>query len=78
MAISTRASDKGRSGGFQMAGNVGGTGIMGAPMAGHLLAAGYPVTVHNRTKAKAQPLLDQGAKWADDAAARAANDTELA
>ena len=30
MAISTRASDKGRSGGFQMAGNVGGTGVMGA------------------------------------------------
>ena len=30
MAISTRESDKGRSGGFQMAGNVGGTGIMGA------------------------------------------------
>ena len=45
-----------------------GTGIMGAPMAGHLLAAGYPVTVHNRTKAKAQPLVDKGATWADDPA----------
>jgi hypothetical protein len=30
MAISTRDTDKGRSGGYQMAGNVGGTGIMGA------------------------------------------------
>ena len=30
MAISTRSTDKGRSGGYQMAGNVGGTGIMGA------------------------------------------------
>jgi 3-hydroxyisobutyrate dehydrogenase len=50
-----------------------GTGIMGAPMAGHLLAAGYPLTVHNRTKAKAQPLLEQGASWADDPAAAAEN-----
>jgi 3-hydroxyisobutyrate dehydrogenase len=45
-----------------------GTGIMGAPMAGHLLAAGYPLTVHNRTKAKAQPLIDKGATWAEDPA----------
>ena len=29
-----------------------GTGIMGAPIAGHILDAGYPVTVYNRTKAK--------------------------
>ena len=27
-----------------------GTGIMGAPIAGHILDAGYPVTVNNRTK----------------------------
>lgn len=26
-----------------------GTGIMGAPIAGHILDAGYPVTVNNRT-----------------------------
>ena len=30
-----------------------GTGIMGAPIAGHILDAGYPVTVNNRTKSKA-------------------------
>src|SRR5687767_11721981 len=48
-----------------------GTGIMGAPMAGHLLAAGYALVVHNRTKAKARPLLDRGAAWADDPAAAA-------
>jgi len=31
-----------------------GTGIMGAPMAGNLLKAGYPLTIYNRTKSKAQ------------------------
>ncbi len=41
-----------------------GTGIMGRPMACNLLKAGYSLTVHNRTKAKAQPLLDKGAIWA--------------
>lgn len=41
-----------------------GTGVMGAPMAGHLLAAGYPVTVFNRTEAKAEGLLKKGAAWA--------------
>ena len=29
-----------------------GTGIMGAPIAGHILDAGYPVMVNNRTKSK--------------------------
>ena len=52
-----------------------GTGIMGAPMAGHLLASGHPLTVHNRTREKAQHLLDRGAAWADSPAdaARAAD-----
>jgi 3-hydroxyisobutyrate dehydrogenase len=50
-----------------------GLGIMGGPMAGHLLAAGHPLTVHTRTKAKAQSLLDRGAKWADSPAAAAAS-----
>jgi 3-hydroxyisobutyrate dehydrogenase len=49
-----------------------GTGIMGAPMAGHLLRAGHALTVSNRTKARAQPLLDAGAAWADSPAAVAA------
>jgi 3-hydroxyisobutyrate dehydrogenase len=31
-----------------------GTGVMGAPMAGHLAKAGHEVTVYNRTRAKAQ------------------------
>ncbi len=38
-----------------------GTGVMGASMCGHLLQAGYPVTLYSRTRAKAQPLLDRGA-----------------
>jgi 3-hydroxyisobutyrate dehydrogenase len=48
-----------------------GTGIMGAPMAGHLLAAGFPLTLHSRTKAKAEDLLRRGATWADSPAAAA-------
>ncbi|WP_033920835.1 NAD(P)-dependent oxidoreductase [Sphingomonas sp. 37zxx] len=31
-----------------------GTGVMGAPMAGHLVKAGHQVTVFNRTRAKAE------------------------
>lgn len=42
-----------------------GTGVMGASMCGHLVAKGFQATVFNRTKAKAQKLLDQGAKWAE-------------
>jgi 3-hydroxyisobutyrate dehydrogenase len=46
-----------------------GTGVMGLPMAGHLVEAGHSVTVSTRTKAKAQPLMDRGAQWADTPAA---------
>ena len=45
-----------------------GTGIMGAPIAAHILDAGYPLTVFNRTKEKAEGLLAKGAVWADSAA----------
>jgi 3-hydroxyisobutyrate dehydrogenase len=45
-----------------------GTGIMGAPMAGHLLAARFPVSVHNRTRSKAEELIGRGAAWADSPA----------
>lgn len=41
-----------------------GTGVMGASMCGHLMERGHAATVYNRTQAKAQPLLDQGAAWA--------------
>ncbi len=42
-----------------------GTGVMGASMCRHLLDAGYNSTVFNRTKSKAQPLIQIGAAWAD-------------
>lgn len=41
-----------------------GLGIMGGPMAGHLLNAGYEMTVYNRTMKKAEPLAEKGAKIA--------------
>ena len=42
-----------------------GTGVMGAPMCGHLLASGHPVTVFNRTPERARGLLERGAAWAE-------------
>lgn len=49
-----------------------GTGVMGRSMAGHLLKAGHTLHVFNRTRARAQPLLDAGAHWHDSAGAAAA------
>lgn len=49
-----------------------GTGVMGAPMAGHLLRAGYPLLVYNRTAAKAEPLIQQGARLVENPAEIAA------
>jgi len=47
--------------------NIGwiGTGVMGKPMATHLLKAGHKLTIFTRTKSKAKELLDAGARWAD-------------
>ncbi|GAA4014205.1 NAD(P)-dependent oxidoreductase [Actimicrobium antarcticum] len=42
-----------------------GTGLMGHPMASRLLAAGYRVTVWNRTASKASSLRASGARLAD-------------
>lgn len=42
-----------------------GLGIMGRPMAGHLVSAGYDVTVWNRTRSKAADLVKAGARWAE-------------
>ena len=46
-----------------------GCGLMGAPMSRRLLAAGYPLTVWNRTRAKAEALVEAGATVADTPAA---------
>ena len=48
-----------------------GTGTMGAGMAANLLKAGFPLTVYNRTRAKAEPFAAQGAHVADTPAAAA-------
>lgn len=40
-----------------------GTGVMGASMVRHLLKAGYNVNVYNRTKSKANALVEEGAVW---------------
>ena len=42
-----------------------GTGVMGRSMCGHLVEAGFQVTTYNRTRQKAQSLLDAGTAWAD-------------
>jgi 3-hydroxyisobutyrate dehydrogenase len=51
-----------------------GTGRMGFAMAKRLVAAGVDVTVYNRTRAKAQPLVERGARLADSVAALADRD----
>lgn len=46
-----------------------GLGLMGAPMARRLLAAGYPLSIWNRDPAKAAPLAAAGATVAASASA---------
>jgi 2-hydroxy-3-oxopropionate reductase len=41
-----------------------GLGVMGKPMAGHLVKAGFPLVVHNRSRGKVDELVAQGAKGA--------------
>src|SRR5688572_8039421 len=42
-----------------------GLGIMGGGMARRLLGAGFPVTVYNRNRSRAEPLVNAGARIAD-------------
>ena len=49
-----------------------GLGVMGSRMVKRLLDAGHTVTGYNRTRSKAQSLLDAGMKWGDTARAVAA------
>ena len=48
-----------------------GLGLMGAPMVRSIMRGGFAVTVWNRTRAKAEPLLAAGAGWADGVGALA-------
>ena len=42
-----------------------GLGVMGSRMVKRLMGAGHAVTGYNRTKSKAQPLLDAGMRWGE-------------
>ncbi|WP_339745697.1 NAD(P)-dependent oxidoreductase [uncultured Rubinisphaera sp.] len=50
-----------------------GTGVMGKSMAGHLIDAGFSLSIYSRTKEKSQPLLDKGATWCESPKAVAEN-----
>ena len=50
-----------------------GTGNIGAPIAGQLLAAGHALVVHDRRRAAAEQLVAAGAVWSDSPASLAAD-----
>lgn len=54
-----------------------GLGTMGGGMAHRLVAAGFGVTVHNRTAGRAAPLAEAGARVADSAAGAAAGQSTV-
>ncbi len=49
-----------------------GLGVMGSQMVNRLLEIGHAVTGYNRTRAKAQWLIDKGMTWAESPRAVAA------
>jgi 3-hydroxyisobutyrate dehydrogenase len=49
-----------------------GTGVMGGPMAGHLVDRGHDVSVYNRTRSRTEALVEAGATWRDTPAEVAA------
>jgi 3-hydroxyisobutyrate dehydrogenase-like beta-hydroxyacid dehydrogenase len=51
-----------------MKGPVGviGLGLMGTALTERLLGAGFEAVVYNRTRAKADPLVERGATWSDN------------
>jgi 3-hydroxyisobutyrate dehydrogenase len=53
-----------------------GTGVMGASMVSRVIDAGHNVTVHNRSRVKAERALAKGATWAESPGA-AASDAEV-
>ena len=50
---------------------------MGAPMAARLIEAGYSVNLYNRTKEKAQPLIERGGAWCNSPEEAAQNSTTV-
>ena len=63
---SRQDSDKSRREDMSTIGWIG-TGVMGLPMALHLMRVGHQVTVFTRTKGKAKQLIDGGVKWVNSA-----------
>lgn len=58
--------------------NIGfiGLGVMGSSMAKNLIQAGHELTVYNRTRSKAEGILQEGATWGETPAA-VAREAEL-
>ena len=54
-----------------------GLGVMGAPMAGHLLAHGHPLVVHSRSPGPVDALVARGAVRAESPAALARRATRI-
>jgi len=54
-----------------------GLGLMGKPMAGHLIARGYPLVVHNRSQAAVDELVAKGASRAASPAEVARRSTRI-
>lgn len=54
-----------------------GTGVMGGPMAGHLVNAGHALTVYNRTRAKADAWVAQYGGGAAATPAEAVKDADV-
>ena len=50
-----------------------GIGVMGQSMVRNLMKKGYDVSVYNRTKAKAEAVVQEGAHWCDSPGACAAD-----
>jgi 3-hydroxyisobutyrate dehydrogenase len=45
-----------------------GTGVMGSSMARHLITRGHPLYVYNRTRARAQAVIEAGGHWCESPA----------
>ena len=54
-----------------------GLGIMGRGMAANILAAGFPLTVWNRTLERTAPLAAAGARWRPARLLAAASDVVI-
>jgi 3-hydroxyisobutyrate dehydrogenase-like beta-hydroxyacid dehydrogenase len=54
-----------------------GLGQMGSAMALNLIKAGHHLTVYNRTRAKAEPLISAGAKYVDKPSAACGGDVVI-